>query len=216
MIKKTFLFVAVVCGAAVLMGGCATKKYVNDGLSAQDAKLGDLSTQVESNQRRIAEAGDKIQSVDSKATEAERIGKDAGSKADQANTKAGEAYDLAKGKLMYKVVLDDVAGTFALNKSDLSSDAQAKLDQMAENLKRDNANVFLEIEGYTDSSGDANYNLMLGQKRAEAVRRYLNIKHGIPLHKMSVISFGEENPVADNGTRDGRAQNRRVEIKVLS
>ncbi len=57
--------------------------------------------------------------------------------------------------------------------------------------------------------------MMLGEKRAEAVRNYLNMKDGIPLHAMNIISYGETQPVADNSTRDGRAQNRRVVVKVL-
>ena len=83
-------------------------------------------------------------------------------------------------------------------------------------LTADPKNVYLEIEGHTDSVGSPTLNERLGLERAEAVKRYLYEQHSIPLHKMNVISFGETKPVAPNGTRDGRAQNRRVVIKVLT
>jgi peptidoglycan-associated lipoprotein len=82
-------------------------------------------------------------------------------------------------------------------------------------IKADPKGAFFEIAGYTDSIGDKNYNEKLGLERAEAVKRYLYEQHQIPLHKMNVISYGEDNPVAENKTKAGRAQNRRVVIRVL-
>ncbi len=75
--------------------------------------------------------------------------------------------------------------------------------------------VYLEIRGHTDSSGPESWNLVLGKKRAEAVMEYLHKKYNIPLHRMEVISYGSSEPVADNATRNGRDQNRRVEILVF-
>jgi outer membrane protein OmpA-like peptidoglycan-associated protein len=214
--QKQFVSIAIVCVAALLLGGCASKKYVDDGIATHDAKVADLEGQVEANQRRIAETGEKINSVEGQARDAERIGKDAGSAAQAADAKAGQALEMARGKLLYKIVLSDVAGRFEVDQATLGDDGKSKLDSVAGKLKSENASVYLEIEGHTDSSGPEGYNLTLGQKRAETVRRYLNTQHGIPLHRMSVISYGESKPVADNGTREGRAQNRRVEVKVLS
>ena len=82
-------------------------------------------------------------------------------------------------------------------------------------LKADTKNVFIEIEGHTDNVGDKTFNENLGLERAEAVKRYLYEQHQIPLHRINVISYGEDKPVAPNNTKDGRAQNRRVVIKVL-
>ena len=79
---------------------------------------------------------------------------------------------------------------FKLNSDDLSDSAKGELDSLASRLKADNRNVFLEIEGHTDSSGPEAFNLVLGQRRAESVRRYLNGNHSIPLHRMSVITYG--------------------------
>lgn len=82
-------------------------------------------------------------------------------------------------------------------------------------LVQDNAGVWFELEGHTDATGEESYNLLLGEERAMAVRDYLAKAHGIALSRLEVISYGEAEPVADNKTRDGRAKNRRVVIRVL-
>jgi outer membrane protein OmpA-like peptidoglycan-associated protein len=87
---------------------------------------------------------------------------------------------------------------------------------MIEQLKANPQNVFIEIEGHTDNIGDTAINERLGLDRAEAVKRYLYEQHQVPLHKINVISYGEAKPVAPNNTRAGRAQNRRVVVRVLS
>ncbi len=122
---------------------------------------------------------------------------------------------LAEGKFLYEVVLSDDKVRFAFDKADLSDEAKAALEEFGAGLKEQNANVFVEIQGHTDSTGSEEYNLRLGERRAESVRRYLSSQQGLALHRMSVISYGESAPVADNGTREGRAQNRRVSLVVL-
>jgi outer membrane protein OmpA-like peptidoglycan-associated protein len=88
---------------------------------------------------------------------------------------------------------------------------------LVQQMKGDTSkNVFIEIEGHTDNVGTPLINERIGMERAESVKRYLYEQHQIPLHKMNVISYGEEKPVAPNNKRDGRAQNRRVVVKVLS
>ena len=87
------------------------------------------------------------------------------------------------------------------------------LDQLGAVLVRENRNIFIEIQGHTDATGTEEYNYELGLKRAESVRRHLS-DSGIPLHRMSVISYGESKPVADNGTREGRRANRRVVFRI--
>ena len=129
--------------------------------------------------------------------------------------RATAAGKLAEGKFVYNVVLSDEATKFALGKSDLSDEAKSQLTALAERLKSENKNVYLEIQGHTDSTGDALYNDAIGLKRAEAVRLFLN-RSGVPLNRMASISYGEDAPVADNANREGRAQNRRVVIVVLN
>jgi len=201
--------VAATALCLVLGGGCASKKYVNEGMDAQDGKMSDIESQVEKNQRALKSTGKKVDEVGKSAQTAQRTGEEARAKADK-------AYRLAEGKLLYKVVLSDTAGNFELNSDNLSDDAKKALADLAGRLKKENTGVYLEIEGHTDDSGSEEHNMRLALRRAESVRRYLNSEQGIPLHRMSVISYGESRPAADNGTREGRAANRRVEIRVLS
>ena len=112
-------------------------------------------------------------------------------------------------------MITDTQGNFQPGNADLTDDARAKLDALAAKLKENPAGNFIEIEGHTDSSGSLELNEGLGLARAESAKRYLYETYQIPLHKINVISYGESKPVAPNNTRDGRAQNRRVVVKVL-
>jgi outer membrane protein OmpA-like peptidoglycan-associated protein len=129
--------------------------------------------------------------------------------------RAKAAGKLAEGKLLYEVVLNSDKVTFPFEKAELTENSREALDEVAQQLKADDKNVYIEIQGHTDSSGAEATNLALGERRAEAVRRYLNMEHGIPLHRMSVISYGESSPITDNNSRESRAQNRRVNLVVL-
>jgi len=103
----------------------------------------------------------------------------------------------------------------AVQKERQAKEAEEQLDEFVERLKADNKNVFIEIQGHTDSTGSSEYNMRLGQERADAVRRYLNQK-GVALNRLSTISYGETQPVDSNKTKGGRYKNRRVVIVVLS
>src|SRR5207249_10784307 len=107
-------------------------------------------------------------------------------------------------------------GNFKFGKTKLPEEDKQRIDAMVQQLKEDPKNVFIEIEGHTDNVGGKTLNEKIGLERAHAVQRYLYEQYQIPLHKMNVISYGQEKPVAPNKTKDGRAQNRRVVIKVLT
>ena len=119
-------------------------------------------------------------------------------------------------RLIYEVTLSEDEGNFTFNGATLPDAAKARLDQMVNQLKADPKGIFIEIEGHTDNVGAAAYNEHLGLERADTVKRYLYEQHQVPLHKINVISYGEDKPVAPNKTRAGRAQNRRVVVRVLS
>jgi len=211
--KRSIVMVVVVMAAiALATAGCATKSYVNDQVTqsskAADAKVGEVQKQVEANQMELASL------KKSDAMQNEQLGK-LSDTAKEALTRAQEAGKLAKGKLLYEVVLTDDQVRFGLDSSQLSSDAKTALDAVAAKLKADNQGVYIEVQGHTDSTGSDDWNLVLGARRAEAVMRYLNIQGGLPLHRMNTISYGESKPVADNNSRDGRAKNRRVVLVVL-
>jgi peptidoglycan-associated lipoprotein len=200
---------------AVAAGGCATKKYVKEETGAVNTRVDQVQGQVEQEQtklndheQRIAGHEQRIAATDQKVGEVSKTAQDA-------LQRAQEAGKLAEGKILYETVLTDDKVKFGFNKSLLSPQAKAALDDFAVKLKADNKGVYVEVQGHTDNVGSAKYNEELGESRAEAVRLYLNQKQGLPLHRMNVISYGKTAPVADNKTRHGRAQNRRVVLVVL-
>jgi outer membrane protein OmpA-like peptidoglycan-associated protein len=141
---------------------------------------------------------------------------------DTASTTASEALQralnagkLAEGKLVYESVLSEEMTRFLPYKADLGDSARAAIKDFAEKLKDENGNVYLEIQGHTDSSGARALNQTLSRQRAEAVRDFLNKECGIPMHRMEAVAYGDSKPIADNASKEGRAQNRRVTVVVL-
>lgn len=198
--------------ATVVACGCATKKYVTREVGEVNAKAEALGAQVEATQDRVGKTEVRIGEVDERA----RAGiSEAHGVARQAMAKATEAEQAAKGKLVYEVTLSADKVTFPFDRATLSEDARRTIDDTVRPLAEANRGVYLEIEGHTDSTGPAPYNKVLGQERALAVRNYLHDQAGIALNRMQVISHGSASPVVDNRTRENRAQNRRVVIKVL-
>ena len=133
----------------------------------------------------------------------------------EALDRATAAGKLAEGKFNYSVVLSDDSVKFAFGKAELTDTGKATLSQLVDRLKADNKNVYLEVQGYTDSVGTDAVNYKLGADRAESVRRFLNMQ-GVALNRMGSISYGAEQPVQPNNTAAGRSANRRVVIVVLS
>jgi outer membrane protein OmpA-like peptidoglycan-associated protein len=198
--------------AAVALSGCATKKYVGREVGEVNQKVDTLTTEVEKTQERVKRSEVRIDEVNSQAQSG--ITEAKGS-AQQALTRASEAEKAAKGKLIYTVTLSNDKVTFPVNRSKVSDDAKKMIDDAIAQLKAENKGVYFEIEGHTDSTGPEEYNQKLGLDRASAVRDYLHDQHGIALNRLQAISYGETKPVVDNKTKDHRAQNRRVVIKVL-
>lgn len=205
------MFVGVVA-LALGASGCATKTYVQEQVGqaskASDAKVGEVQKQVEATQTDVAALKTSDGDQNTKLAQLSDTARDA-------LTRAQEAGKLAKGKFLYEVTLTDDAVKFGFNRSELSAPAKAALDAFADKIRTENKNVYVEIQGHTDNLGSAAYNLKLGQARADEVMRYLNMQHGFPLHRMNAISYGAAKPIADNKTKDGRAQNRRVTLVVL-
>lgn len=197
---------------AVAGGGCASKKYVSREVGEINTKVDTLTTEVEKTQERVRRSEVRIDEVNQQAQTGIQEAKGS---AQAALTKATEAERAAKGKLIYTVTLSNDKVTFSVNKAEVSDDAKQVIDQAIAELKAENRGVFFEIEGHTDSSGPDEYNQKLGEERAQAVRNYLHDQHGIALNRLEVISYGKGKPVADNKTKAGRAQNRRVVINIL-
>ena len=196
----------------VLSSACVTKKVFRSTVQEQDQKIDTVQGGVEVNERRIKEVDDKTRTevgrLDAKADAARTRG-------DEAFQKAAQAEKVAKGKVLWEVTLANDEVKFGLNQAKISDTARSVLDDLAGRVKGFDHAVYVEIQGHTDNTGSKEYNMMLGQKRAETVRRYLNETAGIPLHLIQAVSYGEESPVADNKTREGRSQNRRVVVRIL-
>jgi outer membrane protein OmpA-like peptidoglycan-associated protein len=179
---------------ALALGGCATEDYVNKHVAVVQTQVTDVQTQQQAQ-------GQRIDTVDQNA-------KDALARAESAGK-------LAEGKFLYSMVLSDDSVKFPLSSSKLSDEAQTRLADFVTKLSGDNKNVYVEIQGHTDTTGGDALNMRLGEERAEAVRLFMNRK-GVPLNRMSTISYGDTSPVAPNKTRLGRAQNRRVVLIVMA
>jgi outer membrane protein OmpA-like peptidoglycan-associated protein len=198
--------------ASVALAGCAKKSYVQREVGEVNKKVDAVSSEVEKTQQRVQQNEVRIDAVDKSAQSG--ISEAKGS-AQAAMSKAQDAEKVAKGKLIYTVTLSNDKVRFPVNKAEISDEAKAMIDEAVAPLVQANRGVYFEIEGHTDSTGDASYNMKLGEERAMAVRDYIAKKHGIALSRLNVISYGEEKPVTDNKTREDRAQNRRVVIRIL-
>ena len=198
--------------AALAIAGCAKKSYVQREVSEVNKKVDAVSAEVEKTQQRVQQNEVRIDAVDKSAQSG--ISEAKGSAA-AAMTRAQDAEKAAKGKLIYTVTLSNDKVRFPVNKAEISDEAKAMIDEAVAPLVKANRGVYFEIEGHTDSTGDAAYNFRLGEERAMAVRDYIAKTHAVALNRLNVISYGEDKPVAENNTKDERSQNRRVVIRIL-
>jgi outer membrane protein OmpA-like peptidoglycan-associated protein len=204
--KRTKVFLSILTLASVLgMTGCATTSQVDQKIAAAQ---GETDQKIESIAGQVEDLQEKQRATDVKLDELSKS-------AQEALARANEAGMIAKGKVVFEQTLSDDTVKFKSDSFDLTDDAKAALDALAGRIKGLNRAVYVEIQGHTDNRGSESYNDMLAQNRAEAVRRYLNRQHNLPLPRMSTISYGESMALADNATRAGRTQNRRVVVIVL-
>jgi OmpA-OmpF porin, OOP family len=211
--------------AALMITGCSTKNYVRSQTTPLINQTNELDSKTAQDHRTITDTDQRAQAGIAKA-------QDAANAADQHAAVAGQAADAA-GQSAQEAVnrvdslsgvianldnyqqLSDVSVTFGFDKSVLTKDDRAQLDDVATSLTSARGYI-LEVTGGTDSVGDAQYNYQLSQKRADAVVNYLSAKYNIPPHKFYLVGIGKDDAPADNKTAAGRAQNRRVEVKLMS
>ena len=198
--------------ASVGLTGCATKKFVNEQISSfgqvTNTKIHEVQDATETNQKAISELTTNQAALAADVAELSELAEDA-------LARATEAQVLAVGEFLYEVTVTDNGVMFGFDKSSLSDEAKASLDAFAAVVMAVEGDAYVEIQGHTDNIGSEAYNLQLGYKRAEQAMRYLNMEQGIPLFRMNVISYGEYKPIADNSTKEGRAQNRRVTLVAM-
>ncbi len=194
-----------VTALSAFMAARATNKAVEEKIAASQAdtnkRIESVASQVEQVQQHQKEQDTQISQLSQEAKDALK--------------RAQEAGVLAKGKVVFEQTFTDDSVKFKTDSYEINKEGKAALDAFADKVKGINEQYFIEIQGHTDDTGGARYNDDLGQRRADSVRRYLSRNGGLPLNRMSTISYGDTLPVAPNKTRAGRAQNRRVVLVVL-
>jgi len=217
----------VICLAASMAAtvGCSSKNYVKQQTTPLINKTNELDDLTAKNTRDIKDVDARVQSglaaVNSKTAEADQKAQTAGQNAQQAQQVA-DAANGRVGVLTNTVAnLDNyhaVAETsvkFGFNKDNLTPKAKQALDQLAASIASTKGYI-IALEGGTDSVGSTEYNYGLSQRRADAVVQYLASKYNVPAHKIYVIGLGKDKPVESNKTSSGRADNRRVDVRLMT
>lgn len=229
---KPVLLVATILAAGVFTQGCATKKYVNQQVSPVDQRVTELARQSDEQGKSIEGLDSKVDTSVSRLDEnirtAQRIAEDATRMAQDAGETANAAVGASKENQTRLASLETKLGSvhnyelnttesvvFGFDRHDLNDEAKAKLNELMTKVKGNPVYV-VEVQGYTDKTGANTYNLALSEKRADAVVRYLTSTYNVPLRNIHKLGIGSEDPVGDNATRDGRKQNRRVEVRVFT
>ena len=217
----------VICLAASMVAtvGCASKNYVKSQTTPLINKTNELDDLTAKNSKDIkdvdqrAQAG--IQAVQAKATEVDQKALAAGSSADKAQMAANSAAQRVDTLTNAVVNLDnykpvvETSVHFGFNRDNLTKEAKEAIDQLAASVATTKGYI-ITVEGATDSVGSADYNYELSQRRANAVIQYLAAEKSVPAYKIYLIGLGKDKPVDSNSTRDGRAKNRRVDIRLMT
>lgn len=243
---KTNLILAGAIALSVAGTGCATKKYVaktmapiesrvtgaegknadqDKQLTSQAQEIDEVRTHVSRSDEKIADADAKAQRGIDSANAAQKTALEASDQANNAMTAANNGRDQAiaqvnevarkmDSSLRMKMASSETV-LFATGQSTLSKEAKASLDEFASKLQGKDR-FMVEIQGFTDKTGSTAVNEALSQKRAEAVSRYLVNEHQVPLHAVNMLGSGYAQAIGDDSTRDGRKQNRRVEIRLFT
>jgi len=222
--NRTWLTVLLAAAMASTVG-CASKNYVRQQTTPLINKTNELDDMTAKNSRDIkdvdarAQAG--IQQVQAKAAEADQKAQAAGQQADQAQTLANNAVhrvdtlqDTVANLDNYRVVTE-ASVHFGFDKDTLTQQAKDALDKLASTVPNTKGYI-IAVEGGTDSTGNADYNYALSQRRADAVIQYLASQHNVPAYKIYLIGLGKDKPVDSNKTREGRAKNRRVDVRLMT
>ena len=220
--KVKAIAVASIVAAVIFGNACATKKYVrnriNERATPLESRTGELEETSRRNTQDIGRLGKDIEDVRARTDRAQQQADRAASSAEQANTRVTgveQTVSDLRSNLDKFTVQKTVTIRFMASKTDLLPEAMSSLDELASQIK-DRNGFLLEIQGFASSEGRPDLNERLSEARSEAVKRYMGEHHNVPLFRMSIIGFGTSRPVADNETKEGREQNRRVEVRLLT
>jgi outer membrane protein OmpA-like peptidoglycan-associated protein len=195
----------IVASSVMLLSACATRDFVRETVAPVQTSVDGLGNRMQANDDNLKALDGRLQGSEARI---QALQQEAAARAQAANN-----LPAPPGLLMSTLLTDDKI-RFKSGHAELTEQAGRELDQLVAKLKADNQPVFVEIQGHTDATGSDSTNQQLGLKRAEAVRLYLS-RAGLPLARMSTISYGESAPLADNNTREGRSTNRRVQLIVM-
>ena len=223
--NRLLIFAAVIALGLPFTFGCASKKYVRNETAPVVNKTNELDEMTAKNTNDIKDVDQRsqqgVQGAMAKANAADQKAQSAGQAAQQAQTAADQASHSATSLTNVVANLDDykpiteAAVHFAFNKYNLTPKAKEALDQLGSQLG--NARHYIVVvDGNTDSVGSPQYNYILSQHRADSVIQYLASKYQIPAYKIYVIGLGKDKPEADNKSAKGRAENRRVDVRLLT
>jgi len=240
---KAVLFSTAAAGLMLFSTGCATKKHVRASIApvenrveAVEKRATQSEADVDALEKQLSQTTEIASGADREAKLAKAMATTADGKAVAAGQRADGANALAEKSMTRIGEVETTFGksidglyenidnyqmsraeniTFAFNRAELSKEMKEKLDGFASTIK-DQKKFVIEVQGFTDQVGNASYNQELSQRRALAVARYLSAQHDVPLRRIQLLGVGEVKPVADNKTREGRMQNRRVEVKVYT
>jgi OOP family OmpA-OmpF porin len=217
----------VICLAASMAAtvGCSSKNYVKQQTTPLINKTNELDDLTAKNSKDIKDLDARVQSglqaVNAKTADVEQKAQTAGQNATQAQQMA----DAANGRV--SVLTNTVANLdnyhavaetsvkFGFNKDNLTPKAKEALDQLAGSIASTKGYI-IALEGGCDSVGPADYNYDLSQRRANSVIQYLASKYNVPAHKIYVIGLGKDKPIESNKTAAGRADNRRVDVRLMT
>jgi OmpA-OmpF porin, OOP family len=211
--------------ALVATIGCASKNYTRQQTTPLINKTNELDDLTAKNSNDIkdvdqrAQAG--IQTVQARAAEVDQKALAAGSSADKAQLAANSANQRVDTLTNAVINLDnyrpvvETSVHFGFNKDNLTKQAREAIDELASSVANTKGYI-ITVEGGCDSVGGSDYNYDLSQRRANAVIQYLASEKSIPAHKIYLIGLGKDKPVEPNTTREGRAKNRRVDIRLMT
>ena len=222
---KRFALPVLIVGAMALTVGCTTKKEVSREVTPVMNKVDELDDRTSQTTRGIRDTDQRAQQgiagVEAHATTADQKAAAAGQQADQAQQLATTA-NSGVNELTNRVVnfdnyhpVTEAAVHFGFDKAELTKKDREELDAIGTQLPSVKGYI-VQIEGRTDSVGNANYNYQLSQRRAAAVTQYLASQYGVPAHKIFIIGLGKDAPVENNTTASGRAENRRVDVRLMT
>ncbi len=222
---KMFVLTGALGLSLLFSAGCTTKNYVRNQTTPLVNKTNELDDLTAKNTRDIRDADARaqkgIQDVRAKAAEADQKALTAGKTADDAQALANQATNRVTSLANTVANLDNyrpVVETtvhFGFDKADLTSKARQALDELGGDIANTKRYIIV-VDGNTDSTGPADYNYQLSQRRASAVIQYLAQKYDVPAHKIYVIGLGKDKPVAPNSNTAGRAKNRRVDVRLMT